>query len=93
MDENKINDEGERIFVGLFGLLLLALMAVRLWRWFSGIGIHGSTNNESSVPGRESEGCIRLRDADNDSLKLNYAFLGMKVVIKGEDEGKLPFEN
>ena len=40
MDENKINDEGERIFVGLFGLLLLALMAVRLWRWFSGIGIH-----------------------------------------------------
>ena len=29
-----------------------------------GIGIHGSTNNESSVPGRASEGCIRLRDPD-----------------------------
>ena len=26
----------------------------------SGIGIHGSTNNRESVPGRASEGCIRL---------------------------------
>ena len=65
---------------------------LRLSSSFSGIGIHGSTNNESSVPGRESEGCIRLRDADIDSLKQNYAFLGMKVVIKGENEWKLPFE-
>lgn len=29
-----------------------------------GIGIHGSTNNEESVPGRASEGCIRLKDED-----------------------------
>ena len=46
-----------------------------------GIGIHGSTNNENSVPGRGSEGCIRLRDNDLDELKANYAFVGMKVII------------
>lgn len=46
-----------------------------------GIGIHGSTNNENSVPGRGSEGCIRLRDDDLDILKDKYAFVGMKVVI------------
>lgn len=67
-------------------------------KWFmrlsygSGIGIHGSTNNESSVPGRQSEGCIRLRDEDIDLLKQQYAFVGMKVIIKGEDEGELNFE-
>ena len=67
-------------------------------KWFmrlsygSGIGIHGSTNNENSVPGRQSEGCIRLRDEDIDSLKQHYAFVGMKVIIKGEDEGELEFE-
>lgn len=48
---------------------------------FSGIGIHGSTNNENSVPGRGSEGCIRLRDEDLDLLKERYAFVGMKVII------------
>ncbi len=48
---------------------------------FKGIGIHGSTNNESSVPGRGSEGCIRLRNEDLDLLKERYAFVGMKVVI------------
>ena len=47
----------------------------------SGIGIHGSTNNESSVPGRGSEGCIRLRNKDLDELKAKYAFVGMRVVI------------
>lgn len=46
-----------------------------------GIGIHGSTNNESSVPGRGSEGCIRLLNNDLDTLKANYAFVGMKVVV------------
>lgn len=46
-----------------------------------GIGIHGSTNNESSVPGRGSEGCIRLRDDDLDILKEKYAFVGMNVII------------
>ena len=48
---------------------------------FSGIGIHGSTNNENSVPGRGSEGCIRLLNDDLDELKSNYAFVGMKVII------------
>ena len=52
----------------------------------SGIGIHGSTNNESSVPGRGSEGCIRLRDDDLIQLKENYAFVGMKVVILPDEE-------
>lgn len=66
---------------------------MRLSSTFSGIGIHGSTNNESSVPGRQSEGCIRLRDEDIETLKVDYAFVGMKVIVKGEDEGKLPFEN
>ena len=65
---------------------------MRLSSAFSGIGIHGSTNNESSVPGRQSEGCIRLRDEDIETLKVDYAFVGMKVIVKGEDEGKLPFE-
>ena len=51
---------------------------------FSGIGIHGSTNNESSVPGRGSEGCIRLRNNDLDELKAKYAFVGMRVVIQGD---------
>lgn len=52
----------------------------------SGIGIHGSTNNESSVPGRGSEGCIRLRDDDLIQLKENYAFVGMRVVILPDEE-------
>ena len=53
---------------------------------FSGIGIHGSTNNESSVPGRGSEGCIRLRNDDLDDLKAKYAFVGMRVVILPDEE-------
>ncbi len=57
-----------------------------------GIGIHGSTNNEESVPGRASEGCIRLLDADIIDLRENYTFEGMKVVIKAEDVDDLPFE-
>ena len=52
----------------------------------SGIGIHGSTNNESSVPGRGSEGCIRLRDDDLIQLKEKYAFVGMRVVILADEE-------
>ena len=47
----------------------------------SGIGIHGSTNNESSVPGRGSEGCLRVRNEDLDVLNAKYAFVGMRVVI------------
>lgn len=59
---------------------------------FSGIGIHGSTNNRESVPGRGSEGCIRLLDEDIIDLRKNYAFVGMKVVIKAEEIGPLSFE-
>lgn len=58
----------------------------------SGIGIHGSTNNESSVPGRASEGCIRLLDKDIIDLHDKYAFQGMNVIIKAENEGNLSFE-
>lgn len=58
----------------------------------SGIGIHGSTNNESSVPGRASEGCIRLRDAEIIDLKENYAYVGMPVTIRPEGAAPLPFE-
>ena len=58
----------------------------------SGIGIHGSTNNASSVPGRASEGCIRLRDADIITLKEKYAYVGMPVYIKAEGEGLYPWE-
>lgn len=55
------------------------------------IGIHGSTSNELSVPGRDSEGCIRLRD--NDLLELReFARVGTKVIIKPENVGKLPYE-
>ena len=46
-----------------------------------GIGIHGSTNNENSVPGRGSEGCIRLKNEDLDQLKEKYVFIGMKVIV------------
>lgn len=70
----------------------------------SGIGIHGSTNNEWSIPGskmkapkgktvgRDSEGCIRLGDDEICHLHDNYAFVGQKVIIKKEDQGALPFE-
>ncbi|MBP5327575.1 MAG: L,D-transpeptidase [Bacteroidales bacterium] len=51
----------------------------------SGIGIHGSTGNHYSVPGRGSEGCIRLRDDDIVHLKKNYAFIGMKVFIEKDE--------
>ncbi len=57
-----------------------------------GIGIHGSTNNENTVPGRASEGCIRLHDADIITLKEQYARVGMPVIIKQEEQGLKPFE-
>jgi len=59
---------------------------------FSGIGIHGSTNNEETVPGRDSEGCIRMNNDDLDLLKELYAFKEMRVFVKHEDEGLKPFE-
>lgn len=57
-----------------------------------GIGIHGSTNNAESVPGRASEGCIRLLDEDIIDFREHYAHVGMKVIIKAEGEDDLPFE-
>lgn len=56
------------------------------------IGIHGSTSNEPSVPGRDSEGCIRLRDADLVTLHDHFITVGTNVVVKPITEGKLPFE-
>ncbi len=58
----------------------------------NGIGIHGSTNNENSVPGRASEGCIRMLDDDIVDFRDNYAHEGMKVVIKAEEADDMPFE-
>ncbi len=66
---------------------------LRLETPFSGIGIHGSTNNEDKMPGRDSEGCIRLRDSDLLHLVANYARPGMTVIIKTETQGQLPFES
>lgn len=58
----------------------------------SGIGIHGSTNNAESVPGRASEGCIRLKDADIRTLRNHYAREQMRVIIKDEKVDDFPFE-
>lgn len=57
-----------------------------------GIGIHGSTNNEKSVPGRASEGCVRLRDADIILLKEKFAYINMPVIIKSETQGPWEWE-
>lgn len=59
---------------------------------FSGIGIHGSTNNEHTVPGRDSEGCIRMRNNDLNHFKNHFAYIGLPVIIKAEGEGLLSFE-
>lgn len=57
------------------------------------IGIHGSTNNRESVPGRASEGCIRLKDEDIRQLRGTYAYVGMPVIIKAEAQDDLSFES
>ena len=57
-----------------------------------GIGIHGSTNNENTVPGRASEGCIRLLDKDIITLKEHFAYVGMPVTVLPEDTATLPWE-
>ena len=54
------------------------------------IGIHGSTNNENTVPGRASEGCIRLLDKDIITLKEHFAYVGMPVIV--QPEGQPPFD-
>lgn len=57
------------------------------------IGVHGCTGNEGTIPGskaelrkghaqgNDSEGCIRLNDADIITLKEKYAKVGTKVYI------------
>ena len=57
-----------------------------------GIGIHGSTNNEHTVPGRASEGCIRLLDKDIILLKEHFAYVGMPVTVQPEDQAPYPWE-
>jgi lipoprotein-anchoring transpeptidase ErfK/SrfK len=57
-----------------------------------GIGIHGSTNNENTVPGRASEGCIRLLDKDIITLKEHFAYVGMPVIVQAEDQAPLDWE-
>ena len=60
---------------------------------FTGIGIHGSTNNRASIAaGRGSEGCIRLLDEDIVHLKENYTINRIPVIILPEDIPALPFE-
>ena len=58
----------------------------------SGIGIHGSTNNEGTVPGRASEGCIRLLDQDIITLKEHFAYVNMPVIVQGEDQAPFDWE-
>ena len=65
---------------------------MRLRTGFNGVGIHGSTNNEASVPGRDSEGCIRLRDDDLLLLHDLYAQVGTPVVIKSITASRYEFE-
>ncbi len=61
---------------------------------FTGIGIHGSTNNRESIKlGRGSEGCVRLLDEDIIHLHDNYAVCGTKVTILPEDHAPLGFES
>lgn len=57
-----------------------------------GIGIHGSTNNENTVPGRASEGCIRLLDKDIITLKEHFAYVGMPVIVQAEGQAPQPWE-
>ena len=58
-----------------------------------GIGIHGSTNNEGTVPGRASEGCIRLLDKDIVTLKEHFAYVGMPVTVQAENAAPYPWES
>lgn len=56
------------------------------------IGIHGCGANNPSVPGRDSEGCIRLRNNDIKDFKQRFVQVGTKIIIKSISQGKLPFE-
>lgn len=64
------------------------------------IGIHGcggyeGKSNSYSVPGRDSEGCLRLRDNDLRTLRTKYCDVGTKVFIKpatGPGSNKYAYE-
>ena len=85
---NWVHDFGD----GRGSILAYGHWFLRLKTPHNGIGIHGSTGNENTVPGRASEGCVRLLDKDIITLKEKYARVGMPVIIKGEEQGLLPFE-
>ena len=51
-----------------------------------------STNNEGTVPGRASEGCIRLLDKDIITLKEHFAYVGMPVTVQPEDQAPAAWE-
>lgn len=59
---------------------------------FHSIGIHGCGVNEPSVPGRDSAGCIRLRNADIESFHDRFAYVGMPVIIRSHETNKYAFE-
>lgn len=59
---------------------------------FKSIGIHGSTGNEHTVPGRASEGCIRLLDKDIITLKEHFAYVGMPVIVQAEGQAPQDWE-
>ena len=56
----------------------------------------GLSRRTRTVPIRlqnlRSEGCIRLLDADIITLKEKYAYVGMPVIIKAENEGLYDWE-
>lgn len=67
--------DGNGIIEGAYGAWFIRLRTPG----FSGIGIHG-THDPSSVGTRASEGCIRLRNNDIDSLA-HLVTPGMPVII------------
>lgn len=61
------------------------------------IGIHGcggteGISNSYSVPGMDSEGCVRLRDEDLRLLRERYCEVGTKVYIKSIGTPKYDYE-
>lgn len=73
-----------RMVKGCYGPYFLRLATGR----FSGIGIHG-TNAPGSIGRRASEGCIRVKTANIITIRTNYAYDGMPVIVSGERE-RLP---
>lgn len=66
---------------GCYGPYFLRLRTGR----FTGIGIHG-TNAPRSIGRRASEGCIRVNSDNIITLRKEYAYEGMTVVVSAERE-------